>query len=167
MRDDALLHQRHAYVNIGSNNTNFIDAQGLRVGGASTSKDFGSWTAVAEMNQVLSQRAPGLKLTDHQIDQVLQSGYVQYGEQQLDLRVVAAEIWHHLTKSVIATMGQLWDECRQFSTIIFGGGCVHHIGAELREAYPWSTLHPVPEMGEVRGGYKFAQRVAAALKVGK
>jgi hypothetical protein len=162
-----LLKQKHLYVNVGSNNTNFIASQGLRVGQRSASRDFGSWTAVAELRQMLDVKAPGLKLSDHEIDEVLRTGEVYYDGQRLDLSAEVADIWHHLEKAVIAAMTQLYDEARQFQHIIFGGGCIHHIGAGLKAAFPWATLHPAPEFGEVSGYQKFAQRIANLLAAEK
>ena len=166
-KDKRLLKKHVAYVIVGSNNSGFVDAQGLRVGKASAHRDFGSWTAIDEMREVVTRKAPGLRLSDHAVDQVLQTGVIRDSGGSVDVSAEASVIWSHLTQATKAAMSQLWGSCRQFDEIVFGGGCVHHIGRALLKAYPWGTLHPRPVLADVTGMWKLSKRVVNLRKAGK
>jgi len=160
-----VFESRVGVINIGSNNTNYLDVQRLRVGSASWSSDIGSWKAAESLKRVLAVKAPTLRLSDYEIDNLLRAdGVAVGGGKWLDLRVEIAEIKADFARAVLAEASQGWGSGDQFRAILVGGGSAYHVGDAVGKVYAHAALHGRPVNGDAWGQWKFSKRVAGVAK---
>ncbi len=155
-------------IDIGGGTTNLVATQRLRVLGESRSVEIGGWRAINAMRKVLEAKAPGLRLHDHEVAQVLQGGVAAVGGDVVDLRADAAYILDEFAETLDAEIVSLWGRgALRYQNIYIGGGGSLLIGSRLARRYKQAQLVLNPSFGNARGYFKFGKRIAAAQGAGQ
>lgn len=162
----VLVSERHVngkvgVVDVGGGTTNILFANELSERRKySTSISTGVWSIVRNMKDFLDENYTDLNLSDHEIVQAIQDGYVAYYGNSEDLREPVREILTPFAESIVATANQWWEGgAAGLSDIIITGGGANLLGDTIKDAFGFGTIVDNPEYANAEGFLRFAHHL--------
>lgn len=160
--DERLARARVGIVDVGVYTTDYVLVDWLTyIEKGSGSIPVAMSTAYGLLaREILDQY--GLELTLHNIDACVRTRSVRvYGARQ-DIGPLVDSVLEGVAEEIVSKARTLWGEGRDLDAVMVTGGGAEALGRYFHQVYPHARVVPDPAMANVRGFFKYANRVFRA-----
>jgi len=155
----AWVRSKVGILDVGTYTTDYALSDGLEYIAKGSGSHTAAMATVWRATRDAIRREWGLDYPLHKVDDFMRDGYTVMveGHNRSILPMVEPAL-DALAQQVIAGARERWGKARDFARILVTGGGAEYVGDQVQVVYPHCQVLRDPNLGNVRGFYKYAIR---------